>query len=69
VVAWLADLDAAEARLGLHDRALTQLELGEPVHVTGRRRRLDNRINRGIAQGPAAEGLAPGRRPTATHQP
>jgi gamma-D-glutamyl-L-lysine dipeptidyl-peptidase len=35
VVAWLADLDAAEARLGLHGRALTQLELGEPVQVTG----------------------------------
>ena len=34
VVAWLADLDAAEARLGLHGRALTQLELGEPVEVT-----------------------------------
>ena len=31
VVAWLANLDAAEARLGLHGRALTQLELGEPV--------------------------------------
>jgi gamma-D-glutamyl-L-lysine dipeptidyl-peptidase len=35
VVAWLADLDAAEARLGLHGRMLTQLELGEPVLVTG----------------------------------
>jgi gamma-D-glutamyl-L-lysine dipeptidyl-peptidase len=35
VVAWLADLDAAEARLGLHGRVLTQLERGEPVHITG----------------------------------
>jgi cell wall-associated NlpC family hydrolase len=35
VVAWLADLDAAEARLGLHGRAVTQLELGEPVRITG----------------------------------
>ena len=33
VVAWLADLDAAEARPGLHGRALTQLELGEPVDI------------------------------------
>ena len=33
VVAWLADLDAVDARLGLHGRALTQLELGEPVDV------------------------------------
>lgn len=33
VVAWLADLDAADARLGLHGRALTQLELGEPVDI------------------------------------
>ena len=33
VVAWLADLDAAAARLGLHGRALTQLELGEPVEI------------------------------------
>lgn len=33
VVAWLADLDAAAARLGLHGRALTQLELGEPVDI------------------------------------
>ena len=33
VVAWLANLDAAEARLGLHGRVLTQLELGEPVDV------------------------------------
>jgi len=35
VVAWLADLDAAEARLGLHDRMLTQLEAGEPVDLVG----------------------------------
>ena len=34
VVAWLSDLDAAEARLGLHGRVLTQLELGEPVDIT-----------------------------------
>ena len=33
VVAWLADLDAAQARLGLHGLVLTQLELGEPVDV------------------------------------
>jgi len=33
VVAWLADLDAADARRGLHGRVLTQLELGEPVHI------------------------------------
>ena len=33
VEAWLADLDAAEERLGLHGRVLTQLELGEPVDV------------------------------------
>ena len=33
VVAWLADLDAAAARLGLHGRALTQLELDEPVEI------------------------------------
>lgn len=35
VVAWLTDLDAAQARLGLHGRVLTQLELGEPVVITG----------------------------------
>ena len=35
VVAWLADLDAADARRGLHGRVLTQLELGEPVHTAG----------------------------------
>ena len=35
VVAWLADLDAADARPGLHGRVLTQLELGEPVHIAG----------------------------------
>lgn len=35
VVTWLRDLDAAQARLGLHGRVLTQLELGEPVVVTG----------------------------------
>ena len=34
VVAWLADLDAADARLGLQGRVLTQLELNEPVDVT-----------------------------------
>ena len=33
VVAWLADVDEAEGRLGLHGRALTQLELGEPVDI------------------------------------
>jgi len=33
VVTWLADLDAAQARLGLHGRMLTQLELGEPVEL------------------------------------
>lgn len=33
VVAWLADLDAAHARLDLHGRTLTQLELGEPVDI------------------------------------
>ena len=33
VVAWLADLDAVDAHLGLHGRALTQLELGEPVDL------------------------------------
>jgi len=33
VVAWLADVDEAEGRLGLHGRALTQLELGEPVVI------------------------------------
>ncbi|MHB8184879.1 MAG: C40 family peptidase [Dermatophilaceae bacterium] len=33
VVTWLADLDAAQARLGLHGRVLTQLELGEPVDI------------------------------------
>jgi len=35
VVAWLADIDKADARLGLHGRALTQLELGEPVDIIG----------------------------------
>ena len=35
VVAWLADLDAAQARLGLHGRALTQLVVGEPVDIIG----------------------------------
>jgi len=35
VAAWLADLDAAEARPGLHGRVLTQLACGEPVLVTG----------------------------------
>lgn len=34
-VAWLADLDAAKARTGLHGRVLTQLECGEPVLITG----------------------------------
>ena len=33
VIAWLADLDAAQARLGLHGLVLTQLELGEPVDI------------------------------------
>jgi len=35
VVDWLADIDKADARLGLHGRALTQLELGEPVDIIG----------------------------------
>ena len=35
VVAWLADVDKADARLGLHGRALTQLELGEPLDIIG----------------------------------
>jgi hypothetical protein len=35
VLAWLADLDAAEARPGLRGRMLTQLECGEPVLITG----------------------------------
>lgn len=34
VAAWLADLDAAGARLGLHGRVLTQLEYREPVLIT-----------------------------------
>jgi cell wall-associated NlpC family hydrolase len=34
VAAWLADLDAAAERPGLHGRVLTQLECGEPVLVT-----------------------------------
>jgi len=37
VAAWLADLDAAGARPGLHGRLLTQLELCEPVLITGDR--------------------------------
>jgi len=58
VVAWLADLDAAEARPGLHGRMLTQLELGEPVHVTGR---LDGSTkpptsSTGPTGGPGADG-------------
>jgi cell wall-associated NlpC family hydrolase len=35
MVAWLADLDRAAARPGLHGLVLTQLECGEPVLVTG----------------------------------
>jgi hypothetical protein len=35
MVAWLADLDAAEARQGLHGRLLTQLEWCETVIITG----------------------------------
>jgi len=35
VVAWLADLDAAGARPGLHGRVLTQLERCESVLITG----------------------------------
>ena len=35
VVAWLADLDCAGARPGLHERVLTQLECCEPVLITG----------------------------------
>jgi cell wall-associated NlpC family hydrolase len=34
-VAWLADLDAAKARPGLHGRVLTQLECCEPVLIIG----------------------------------
>ena len=56
VVAWLADLDAAEGRLGLHDRALTQLELGEPVHVTGRAGGSTTGSTEASTQGPPAEG-------------
>jgi hypothetical protein len=33
--AWLADLDAAEARVGLQGRLLTQLERGEPIIIRG----------------------------------
>ena len=55
VVAWLANLDAAEARLGLHGRALTQLELGEPVDI------IDDRDGpaTGSTQGSADEGWLP----------
>jgi gamma-D-glutamyl-L-lysine dipeptidyl-peptidase len=35
VVAWLADLDAAGTRPGLHGRVATQLERGEPVQIIG----------------------------------
>ena len=35
VDAWLTAMDAADARPGLHGRALTQLELGEPVDFRG----------------------------------
>jgi hypothetical protein len=35
VIAWLADLDTAGARQGLHGRVLTQLECCEPVLITG----------------------------------
>ena len=35
VVTWLTNLDAAQARLGLRGRLLTQLEVGEPVVITG----------------------------------
>jgi len=35
VAAWLAALDAARARTGLHGRVLTQLECCEPVLITG----------------------------------
>jgi cell wall-associated NlpC family hydrolase len=52
VVAWLADLDAAEARLGLHGRMLTQLELGEPVLITGSA----DGSTTGSTQGSAADG-------------
>jgi cell wall-associated NlpC family hydrolase len=52
VVAWLADLDTAEARLGLHGRVLTQLEHGEPVLVTGH--------PDGSATGPGQGGAAQG---------
>jgi cell wall-associated NlpC family hydrolase len=45
----LADLDAADARLGLHGRALTQLELGEPVEI----------IDEGSADGGWLQVVAP----------
>jgi len=35
VATWLADLDRARARSGLYGRVLTQLEVGEPVLITG----------------------------------
>jgi gamma-D-glutamyl-L-lysine dipeptidyl-peptidase len=40
MAAWLADLDRAGARAGLHGRVLTQLECCEPVIVTGDQGRL-----------------------------
>ena len=46
VVAWLADLDTAAARLGLHGRALTQLELDEPVEIIDDADDADNPDNR-----------------------
>lgn len=61
VVAWLADLDAAEARLGLHGRVLTQLELGEPVFITG--------DPDGAAPGPAASADVGWHRVVAPMQP
>jgi gamma-D-glutamyl-L-lysine dipeptidyl-peptidase len=56
VVAWLADLDAAEARLGLHGRVLTQLELGEPVHITGHPDGLTATSTEGSAERAGDEG-------------
>ena len=52
VVAWLSDLDAAQARLGLRGRMQTQLELGEPVDITGDR----DGAATGSTEGAADEG-------------
>lgn len=58
VVAWLADLDAAQERLGLHGRVLTQLELGEPVLITGHRDG-STRGSPSMTEGSAKEGWLP----------